>query len=166
MTTRATPASSTARDLVGGAETAGDLELERGDPSEGDEQVVLARFAGSGAVEIDEMRFLGALRGEVGERGGGIVGIAGFAREIALRQANAAAGDEVDGGEQNHAARNAFRKCGAGGRGAFGMELRAPQRALADGGGDAGRAVGCAGGGGGRYRRRRSHARNRHSRRL
>ena len=109
MTTRATPASRTAATWSAVRKSASDLHRDRGGLGERDEEVVLAGFARSCPVEIDQMGFLRPLCGEVGEGGGGVVGVAGFAGEIALGQANAAAGDEVDGGEEDHADRNAFR---------------------------------------------------------
>ncbi len=85
-------------DLVGGAEAPRDLKLERGRSGQRGEQIMLARGTGAGAVEIDQMRFLRAARGEVGERGSGVVRIRRLARKIALREPHAAAADEVDGG--------------------------------------------------------------------
>ena len=60
------------------------------------------------------MGFLGAARSKVGERGGGVVGVTRLAIEIALGKPHAAAADEVDGGEQDHASRNALRNAAPG----------------------------------------------------
>ena len=97
-------------DLVDGAEPARDLERELGRSGQGDEQLMLAWFAGARAVEIDQMRLACAALREGRERGGGIVRITRLAVEIALRQPHAATPDQVDGGEQDHDARNASRK--------------------------------------------------------
>jgi hypothetical protein len=54
--------------LGSGAEAAGHLQLQIGAARERREQVVLARRAGAGAVEIDEMGVFGSALREVGER--------------------------------------------------------------------------------------------------
>ena len=69
------------------------------------EQLVLAGFLGPRAIEIDAVRPCRPVLGEAGQRFGGALGIARLAIEIALRQADAAAGDEVDGGVEDHALR-------------------------------------------------------------
>ena len=97
-------------DMRARADPAGDLEPQRRVAGERGEQVMLARRPGARAVEVDEMRFLRAARGEVGKRGGGVVRIDCLAREIALREPHATAADKVDGGKQDHDARNALRK--------------------------------------------------------
>ena len=63
------------------------------------------RFAGKGAVEIDDMQPFGAGLREDLRLGGGIVAIDGGAGHVALGQAHDLAGLEVDGGEDDQAIR-------------------------------------------------------------
>ena len=95
--------------LVEGPKPTRDLEVHTSSRGERDEQVVLARLASPRPVEIDQMCLGGAIVTERGERCRRIVGVGSLAGEIALREAYAAAANQVDRGEQDHDARNAAR---------------------------------------------------------
>ena len=101
--------------------------------------------------------------GEGRKRVGRIGGIDGRFLEPSLRQAHAAAAHQVDGGIDQHDEER-LQEARAGLGAALGVELRAEQIALAHRGGDGAAMLGawrCLPG----RRRRRSCARNRHSRR-
>ena len=62
----------------------------------------LPRLAVLGAVKIDDVQPVGAQVAVFGQQRHGVGGIARLAGEIAVQQAHAASGFQIDGGNETH----------------------------------------------------------------
>ena len=71
---------------------------------------VLDRLTGAGAVQVDDVRPLGAGGGEAAKGFGGVGGVDRCLVEAALAKAHDLAAHQVHGGEQNHESSQALRK--------------------------------------------------------
>ena len=102
MMTRVMPLSSQASTVCEIANAAAELHRDRDRLQHRLDRLRVHRLAGKGAVEIDDVEILKALRGEGSRLRRGIEVEHGRARHVALLEAHALAVLEVDGGKEDH----------------------------------------------------------------
>ncbi len=101
-TARAAPKSSVARDGRGVAKTAAHLQFHaRFGGQLGDDRLV-GRGAVEGAVQVDHMQPIRAKAPILGEQRAGFGVVAGLRRKVAAQQPHAAAGLQIDRGNEAH----------------------------------------------------------------